>query len=307
MDWSSPIKSAIERVKGSLDKHAYRAICSKLTKTYWEGEDAAPDLQVVDATLHAAARSDNVELAPYADLLRVSSLHKLARECYHKREWQKALGYVQRAAEMDSSSPEIRELYFKTLVRLEEWARADDKLDEIRECGSRSYYYLKGFYHQKRCEYRLAIEAFKSAELAGMNSLALNRDFADCLFRDGQVQEALKRIGAARRRDPANIFILDLYIRVCLATNTLVEAERALEEMERYDVERKFYHHRKSRILAAKQLWVPALAEAEAALKSGRDVFEAYAQRIDLLIELCHRSLQNQPVRVESKPATLRR
>jgi pentatricopeptide repeat protein len=31
---------------------------------------------------------------------------------------------------------------------------------------------------------------------------------------------------------------------------------------------------------------VPALAEAEAALKSGKDVFEAYAQRVDLLIEL---------------------
>ena len=283
---SSPIKNAIERVKGLLDKLTYQGICTKLTKTFWDCEDAAPSLQIVDATLHAAARADNLDLAPYADLLRVSTLHKLARECYHRREWVKALGYVERAATMDPSSTEIRELYFKTLVRLEEWARADSKLAEIRESGFRNYYYLKGFYHQKRHEYKLAIEAFSSAELAGVNSLALNRDFAECLFRDGQEREALKRIEAARRRDPANIFILDLYIRVCLANNSLAEAERALAEMERYDVDKRFYHHRKSRILAAKKLWLAALAETDAALLSGKDVFEAYAQRVDLLIEL---------------------
>jgi predicted Zn-dependent protease len=94
---------------------------------------------------------------------------------------------------------------------------------------------------RNRCEYGLAIEAFKSAELAGVNSLALNRDFAECLFRDGQEREALKRIETARKRDPANIFILDLYIRIHLANNSITEAERALDEKERYDVDRKFY------------------------------------------------------------------
>jgi uncharacterized protein HemY len=77
-------------------------------------------------------------------------MHRLARECYHRREWQKALDYVERAAEMDPSSSEIRELHFKTLVRLEEWARADAKLAEIREHGFRNYNYLKGFFHHKR-------------------------------------------------------------------------------------------------------------------------------------------------------------
>jgi tetratricopeptide (TPR) repeat protein len=283
---SSPIKSAIERVKGGLDKGTYQNICAKLTRTFWEGKDAAPSIQIVDATLHAAARADNVEIAPYADLLRVSTLHRLAREYYHMREWKKALGYVERAEEMDRSSRDIRELYFKVLVRLEEWLRAESKLAQIKDSGSGNYYYLKGFYHQKRGEYKLAIEAFTSAELIGGNSLALNRDFADCLFRDGQDKEALKRIEAARRRDPANIFILDLYIRICLANDSITEADRALEEMERYDVERKFYHHRKSRILAAKKQWVRALAEVDIALQSGKDVFEAYAQRIDLLVEL---------------------
>jgi predicted transcriptional regulator len=41
---SSPIKNAIERVKGILDNASYQGICSKLTKMFWETPDAAPSL-----------------------------------------------------------------------------------------------------------------------------------------------------------------------------------------------------------------------------------------------------------------------
>jgi tetratricopeptide (TPR) repeat protein len=283
---SSPIKGAIERVRGNLDTNTYLSICKKLTKEFWEGEDAAPIIEVVDATLHAAARAGVVELTPYADLLRVSTLHKLARECYHRREWAQCLKYVERAEQMDPLSFKIRELHFRALLRVENWEQARTKLAEIQKSGSRNYYYLKGFYHRVRHEYRDAVEAFKSAELLGFQDIALSRDHAECLHRLGKDEEALKRIEAARRRDPANIFILDLYIRISLANHHIQDAEDALKEMERYDVEKKFLHHRRSRILAEKKLWNPALAEAEAALKTGKGPFEAHAQRIDILIEL---------------------
>jgi tetratricopeptide (TPR) repeat protein len=261
-------------------------ICKKLTKEFWEGDDAAPNIEIVDATLHAVARAGNVELTPYADLLRVSTLHKLARECYHRREWSQCLKYVERAEQMDPSSRDILDLHFRALLRLELWDRAKVKLEEIQNSGSRNYYYSKGFFHRLRGEFKEAVEAFKSAELIGVQNVALSRDHADCLHRLGRDGEALKRIELARKRDPANIFILDLYIRICLANGKIPEAEDALEEMERYDAEKKFFHHRKSRILAEKKLWGPALVEADAALKTGKSPFEVQAQRVDLLIEL---------------------
>jgi tetratricopeptide (TPR) repeat protein len=79
---------------------------------------------------------------------------------------------------------------------------------------------------------------------------------------------------------------LDLYIRIALAKGNVADAEAALEEMERYDIEKKFFHHRKSRILAEKKRWTAALIEADAALHTGKGPFEAHAQRVDLLIEL---------------------
>jgi len=283
---SSPIKNAVERVKGGLDKTTYSNICSKLTEAFWKGEDAAPNIEIVDATLHAAARAGTIEFTPYSDLLRVSTLHKLARESYHNREWQSALDYARRAEEMDPKSHGIRELHFRALVRLEQWELARAKLTQIQNSGSQNYYYLKGFFHRTRREYTEAIAAFKSAELIGQNHLPLIRDYAECLHRCGDNAEALKRIEAARRRDPANIYILDLYITICLANGKMAEAERALEELDRYDVERKFYHHRKSVILAKKGQWNAALVETENALRTGKNLFEAHAQRIDLLIEL---------------------
>jgi hypothetical protein len=283
---SSPIRSAVENVKGNLDGATYRGICGKLTKAFWEGPDAAPSIEIVDATLHAAARAGDVELAPYADLFRVSTLHKLARECYHRREWQRSLDYVERAARMAPASREIRELYFRALLRLERWDDARKKLSEIEDSGSRNFFYLKGFFHRVRGEFKQAVDAFESAELTGMQSAALSRDLADCLHRQGNDKAAFRRIESARKRDPANIFVLDLYVRICLANKKIGEAELALSELERYDAEEKFIHHRKSTILAARMRFGEALTEAELAVRTGKNIFAAYAQRADLLIEL---------------------
>jgi len=49
---SSPIRYAVERVKGNLDSNEYKSICAKLTSEFWAGDDAAPTLEIVDATLN---------------------------------------------------------------------------------------------------------------------------------------------------------------------------------------------------------------------------------------------------------------
>jgi tetratricopeptide (TPR) repeat protein len=283
---SAPIRNAIERVKGNLDSTAYAAICAKLTQSFWVGDNAAPTVEIVDATLHAAARTGSVDLRPYSDLIRVSTIHRLALECYHRREWIQAEQYVNRARQMDPDSVDLLELQFKCFVRLERFDAADKLLPELKTIGERSYYYLKGFLYRMQRKHSAAVDAFATAEAAGNRSLALLRDYADCLHRIGQDKEALKKIELARTREPANIYILDLYIRICVAAGNHKEAEVALVELDRYDVDRRFIHHRKSTIYAAKHSWDAALRETEAAIRSNKATFEAYCQRADILIAL---------------------
>ncbi len=283
---SAPIRNAVERVKGSLESRAYGAICEKLTKAFWIGDNAAPSIEIVDATLHAAARTGAVDLSPYSDLIRVSTIHRLALESYHRREWETATQYVQRAREMDQHALDLKELQFKCFVRLERYNAANRLLTELELTGPRHYYYLKGFLFRMQRKHAEAVAAFAAAEDAGSRSLALMRDYADCLYRIGRNKDALQKIESARNREPANIYILDLFIRICVATGNYEAAEKALAELERYDVERRFLHHRKSTILAAKHLWDAALRETELAIHSNKAIFEAHCLKADILIEL---------------------
>jgi len=283
---SAPIRNAIERVKGNLDTADYKPICERLTAEFWQGEHAAPSIEIVDATLHAAARTGSVDLRPYSDLIRVSTIHRLALECYYRREWQNGLKYIERAVAMDPNSYELLELHFKTLVRLERYSEAKTKLGEIQATGSRNFYYLEGFFHRFQRHHKEAVESFSKAEAGGNRSQALLRDYADCLHRLGRDKEALAKIEIARNREPADIFVLDLYIKICLSTRNVPEAEKALLELERYDTEKKFIHHRRATILAEKRSLDSALREAEIAFDSGKGTFEAHCQKIDILIEL---------------------
>jgi len=306
---ASPIRSAVERVKGLLAKETYADICQSLTDTFWAGEAAAPTIEIVDATLHAAARGGAATLEPYSDLLRASTLHRLGKECYNNGEYDQAFEYLTRAEKMGRPSLELDELLFKCLVRLEKWDSAEAKLEQLRTRGAgRHYHYLRGFMFRLRRRYKEAVECFRTAENLGHRSLALARDYADCLHRLGKDDEAMSRIEAARTRDPANIYILDLYIRVSVAAKKMSDAEKALAELERYDVDHRFYHHRHATFLAAKGLWTAALKEAKAAIQTGRGTFEAHAEYIDILIELTEYKLARQELdRMRERFKNLRR
>lgn len=284
---SSPIRYAVERAKGILQSDDYILICEKLTKEFWSGSDAAPTVEIVDATLNAAARINRLDWAPYSDLIRVSTLHRLAIRCYHDMDWRQALDYAHRALILDPRSGRLCELRFKCFVRLEKFSDAERMLPDLEATTSvKNYHYLKGFLHWKKQEFTKAMESFGASESMGNKSRALLRDYAECLHRVGRHQEALQRIDVALQRDPSNIFVLDLYIRICLAISEDALAANALAELERYDADRKFVHHRRSTVLAKKGRWQEALAENEKALASGKERFQVHCFRADLLIEL---------------------
>lgn len=282
---SPPIREAVERAKGRLSAKDYNRIADGLTKLFWAQDDVAPSLQVIDATLHAVARSDNPSLDKYADLVRPSTIHRLAIECYHHKQWESALEYAKRVEAMDPRRREAWAIHFKALVQLERWPEAESVLQSIEAKRDRIAYYLKGFMLRRHNKHGDACRAFESALRTGDKANAVYRDYADSLYRLGNFEKAAAMVRVVLNRDPENIFILDLQARVYLDCGDDNNAEDVIRLLDRYDLAKRFVHHRKAALLSQRGLWDLALIEADAACKTGLSPFEAFAQRANILIE----------------------
>jgi tetratricopeptide (TPR) repeat protein len=283
---SSPIRTAVHRFKGRLPANAYARIAMALTSRFWSDAQASPTIEVVDATLHAVGRSGGGSLDQYADLVRPSTLHQMAKESYDRKEWSLAVAYADRTLEMDRSRSDAQVIKFKGLVRLEEWSAAEEVLAEIENRGDKKQFYLRGFYHWKRRDFEAAARSFQAALEVGDRANAVYRDYAEVLYRLGQYDRALSMIRTVQNRDPGNVYVLDLVTRIAIDGERFDEAEKAIEELERSDTERRFIHHRKSRLYLAQGLLDLALVEADEAAATGIAAFEAFAQRTNVLIML---------------------
>lgn len=283
---SGPIRDTVRRARGNLTAGEYERIRVNLTKGFWADEGAAPSVEIVDATLHAVAMSGSTDFDSYGDLVRVSTIHRLANESYYRKDWAKALEYAKRVEIIDPERRGIRHVKFKALVQLEEWDAAKSVLEELRIRNDRLTFFLEGFMLRKRNRFEDACRAFQSALDAGDRSYPVYRDYADCLNRLGRNAEALEKIKWVLDRDSENIFVLDLMCRICIDGQMLEEAGSVLQSLERCDVDRRFIHHRRASWLASKGSFVVALDEATKACDSGHALFESHAQRCDILIEL---------------------
>jgi len=263
----------------------YKEIVERLTAAYWSHPDAAPTVEVVDATLNAVARSGSEDFSAYQDLVRASTVHRLARESYHRKLWSQALDYARRAQQMEPERTDAAEIEFKALVQLEQWGEAESKLDKIRLSGSRRAWYLEGFLYRKMRKFRQAITSFQAALDSGDRGYAVQRDLADCLYREHEYDKALAAIKTVLERDAENIFVLDLVIRIAVDSKKLDIAQENLERLDRFDLDRRFINHRRASYYSAKGLNDLALIEAEKACSTGHAPFEAYAQRIDIEID----------------------
>ena len=152
---SPPIRDAIPRVKGFLDKDFFQRIGEAYTKNFWANPDIAPPIEIIDATLNAISRSGSTDFSPYQDLVRVSTIHRLADEFYHEQEYERSLEYAKRAEHMDPISKDIRARIFRSLVQLERYDEAEIKLSEIFQKGDKGAFYLKGFMLKKQRHYNL--------------------------------------------------------------------------------------------------------------------------------------------------------
>lgn len=285
---SKPIKDAVFRIKPFLSASFYSDLGKRLTDAFWKGPNAKPSIEIVDATLHAVARSGSLDIHPYENLVRPSTLHRLAQECYHKKEWDKAIQYAERTLQLDRKRWDVRSIRFKALVQQAQWEEAEIALTEIERAGDRQFFYLKGFMLRKMRKHTDAIKAFQSALDIGDRSNAVYRDYAECLYRCGHLKEAINKLNMVLERDTENKYVLDLMIRICLDYRILdkEKAEEYLNTLEKVDIDERFIHHRKASLMQRKGQYQEALIEAEAACRTQYSPFEAYAQKIDILIEI---------------------
>lgn len=280
---SPPIRDAIFRVRGGIGHDAYQRVLSGLIEKYWTGRSVAPPIEVVDATLHAAARSGG-DFSPYKDVVRPSTLHRLAAESYNNREWTKALEYANRVIEMDESRDDARIISFKALVRLENWGGAARKLQELEERGEKKVWYLRGFMYRRKGEFGKARNAFESALRVGDHSISVYRDYADVLYQLGHLEEADQRLAVAHERDPENLHVLNLRARIQIEAGDVEPAQETLKQLDRFDLERRFIHHRRASLYASRGMLDLAEREAEIAC-SRAAVPEAFTLLADVQID----------------------
>ena len=283
---AGPIRDTIHRSRGYLSPDTYATIRTNLTKAFWSDNQAAPSVEVVDATLHAVAMSGSTDFNPYQDLVRVSTIHRLANESYYRQDWKSALEYSKRVESIAPERVVIRHLKFKSLVQLELWDEAARVLDQIRDSNDRLSFFLEGFMLRKQRRYKEACRAFQSALDVGDQSFPVYRDYAECLHRLRKNDEALEKIRWVLDRDSENIFVLDLMCRICIDGGELGEAKSVLETLSRCDVDKRFIHHRQASWYAAKNDFPNALIESTYACESGHATFEAHALHCHNLIEL---------------------
>jgi tetratricopeptide (TPR) repeat protein len=283
---SGPLRSAIFRARGYLSREDYQEILQRLARAFWSEENVAPAIAVVDATLHAVAMSGSSDFSPYHDLVGVSAVHRMALDCYHRREWPLALEYATRAQQMAPDRAETAVLRFKSLVQLERWNDAEGQLRGLERMTYPRVHYLRGFMLRKRRRYVDACKAFQSALDTGDLSHPVYRDYADCLHRCGRYDEAMEKIQYVLRRDPENIFVLDLVVRICIDKGDIATAAAYLKDLERYDLDERFIHHRKASYHLARNEGASALLEADAASKTGHAPFEVFALRVNVMIEI---------------------
>lgn len=291
---SMPIRNAILKYRGYLNKEDYKRITEILTDTYWSDDNAPPSLEIVDATLHALACSGSSNIDKYQALVRESTLIRLAKENYRKIEYELAKDYALRAINMGSKNVENLIILFKAYVKMEKWEDASAELRKIHATGDKRIYYLTGFMLKQKGDFDNAIINYNNAILANDTSFSVYRDLAECLYRIDKYPEAAEIIQKSLSKQPDNIYILDIALRIYAEAkkykkNIIFDdaaAKDLLTRLERHDNEGKFIHHRNAALLSLEGKYEDALIHANIACQKRAEAFETHTIKCDILIEM---------------------
>jgi TIR domain len=285
---SGPIQTAVRRSERGLGRQWYERAFGRLEAEFWSDTHSFPPISVVDATLRAALRVGLKRSEGYGALVRPSLLVNAADEMYHRKEYERALEYVERAQLMGHPTAQMDEIRIKSLAQLRRFAEARAALRDYRQHGERRQSYLEGFVARKDGDHSVACSKFQRGYAKGDRSTSLLRDYADSLLRINAVDDAAAMARTALERAPGNVYILDLVSRIEIASGTREDAETALEALEAADLIRQFIPQRRIAYLIYRRGGADAVRRAvaigEEAIKRRSAPLEAYVMLAHALV-----------------------
>ena len=280
---SSPISNSVSRLWGFLDDLTYDGIAKRLSSEYWNNDQIAPPILVIDATIHASVMAEQ-DISSYGEFVSASTLLRFSTTFYRQKKWEEAFAYASKVLEIDASRVEAKRIKLKSLIQLEHWQEAEDILADLS--GVKDFFYLEGFLLKKKKNYALACKSFEKALETGDNASPVYRDYADVLYRLRNYSDAEKNLNIVLQRDSGNIYVLDLLIRIYMQTNKFDVIEKMLDCLEKNDTDEKFIHHRRAAWGIMQKKFDMALQEATIACSKENRLFEAFGQKTNVLIEM---------------------
>ncbi len=268
-----------------LSRTSLRA-AARLHFRFQTADEVSPTVDAIDATLHAALIGQVNSNALYMAFVRVSTVHRLAKEAYYQKKFRDAESYALRALEMEPERWPVLVVLIKALIQQDKNESAEKHLPRLVGDWLKMQHYLRGFMAKKRHDFTRAVTHFEAAIRVGDDSISVHRDLADSLYRAGNLREAVVRIEKARTKGRDNAFVLDLALRIYLDANEAAKAAECLSDLEKCDVQERFIHHCKARLLADRGDYELALKEAELACMMTSPPFEVIAKKIDILMQL---------------------
>lgn len=279
---SAPLKEAVRRTWGTLDKESFKDIAIKLKEVYWD-ENNLPENAILELLIFCLLRSENVgDLEDFKGIILPSTILKAAKSAYGNREWLVAIDLCRKVLNLDSNSNEARVILFKSLVRENE--NSNEVLSELKDSNYRGYNALKGFRDLKQKKYSEAIKSYNLALASGDESLAVYREIAECYYWMGDYENAKKHINnVLKRNTPPNPFVLDLAAKISIENHDFEIAVEHISALELVDRPENV-SHRKALLYSKQGDYKQAIQFAEEACKRQPPLPEAFLNKAHVLI-----------------------
>lgn len=281
---SAPLKEAIRRTWGSLDKKAFHEIALILKKKYWK-EDELPENSILETLIFCLLRSeDEKEILNFTGITLPSTILKAAKSAYENREWSTAIDLSRKALSLNLELDEARVILFKSLVRENE--NSDKILNQLRERQYKGYFALRGFRDLKKKNYLEAIRSYNLAIANGDESVVVYREIAECYYWLGDYENATKYINTVVKRNTRpNPFVLDLAAKISIESKDFDQANNYIIQLELVDRPENV-SHRKALLYSKQGNYTEALDYAEIACKRQPPLPETFLNKAHILIML---------------------
>lgn len=274
---SDPIVEAAQRIV-DRSEIPHKLIADALDE--YIREDAEPQhLLSVGRSLFRARRLSGEETESSQEISLVSDLIALETQCYHSRDYDKAIEYGLASLESRPDSTEARTFVIRALAQLGRFTDTKKHIEYLRNKGQfRDVYFLEGFIARLQGRTGDAVSAYEESIKRGRRGLAVQRELASCYFILRDMEKAQNHITIAQSLGPDNRYVVDLQIIIAVHKRDEDAARRGLELLMAID-RKEFYMHRLSTVELVFGRPQQAYEAAKAAIElTNRPTFAMYTQ-----------------------------